>query len=183
MSFLKNAEDKMQAALEHLKQELKTLRTGRANPSMLDHVSLEVYGTQMRLRDVASVSVPEPRQILITPFDVSNVSAIAKGIDKANLGFQAIVDGKVVRINIPQMDTESRKEMVKQAHKRCEEAKVGIRHVRRDCLEEGRKLKSSGELTEDDLKRVEKVVQEHTDKFCHKADEIVQEKEKEIMHI
>lgn len=180
---LKQVEEKMQAAIDHFLQELKNIRTGRANPGMLDHVTLEVYGTQMRLRDVASVTTPEPRQILITPFDTNNVHAIAKGIEKANMGYQPIVDGKVVRINIPQMDAETRKEMVKLAHKRCEECKVSVRHVRRDFLELYRKQKSDGDISEDDLKRFEKVIQEHTDKFCNKADEIAQTKEKEIMHI
>ncbi len=173
----------MQAAIEHLKIELKNLRTGRATPGMLDHVNVEVYGTQMRLRDVASVTAPEPRQLVITPFDVNNVHAVGKGIEKANLGYLPIVDGNVVRINIPQMDQETRKEMVKIAHKRCEEAKVAVRHVRREFIEEVRKQKSDGDITEDDLKRMEKAVQDSTDKFCHKSDEVTHAKEKEIMTI
>lgn len=180
---LKKAQEHMEAALEHLKTELKNIRTGRATPGMLDHVNVEVYGTQMRLRDVASVTAPEPRQLVITPFDVSNVHAIGKGIEKANLGYLPIIDGNAVRINIPQMDQEVRKEMVKVAHKRCEEAKVAVRHVRREIIEEVRKQKSSGEITEDDLKRLEKSVQDLTDKFCHKADEATHVKEKEIMTI
>ncbi|MDP1836123.1 MAG: ribosome recycling factor [Chlamydiales bacterium] len=180
---LKQVEEKMAAAIEHLKQELKNIRTGRANPGMLDNVTLEVYGTQMRLRDVASVTTPEPRQILITPFDANNAHAIAKGIEKANMGYQPVVDGKVVRINIPQMDADTRKEMVKLAYKRCEECKVSVRHVRRDFIEEFRKQKTNGDMSEDDLKRYEKSVQDATDKYCHKADEVVQVKEREILHI
>lgn len=183
MSNLKPVEDKMQTAIEHLKNELKNLRTGRANPTMLDHITVEVYGTQMRMRDVASVTAPEPRQIVITPFDKTQVHSIAKSIEKANLGYQPVVDGTIVRINIPQMDSETRKEMVKQAYKRAEEAKVSIRHVRRDFIEEARKQKSSSEIAEDDLKRIEKSIQDHTDKYCHKVDEVVHAKEKEIMHI
>lgn len=180
---LKHVEEKMQVAIDHLVQELKNIRTGRANPNMLDNVALEVYGTQMRLRDVASVTTPEPRQLVITPFDASNVHSIAKGIEKANLGLQPVVDGKIVRINIPQMNADTRKEMAKLAHKRCEECKVSIRHTRRDFLEEFRKQKNSGDISEDELKRHEKSVQESTDKFCLKTEEIVQAKEKEIMQV
>lgn len=173
----------MTAAIEHLKAELKNIRTSRANPGMLDHVNVEVYGSQMRLRDIASITCPEPRQLLINPFDKTQTHVIAKGIEKANLGYQPIVDGQTVRINIPPMDAETRKEMAKLAHKRGEEAKVGVRHVRRDCIEDARKQKGDGTLSEDELKRLEKAIQDLTDKFCHKADEAVQAKEKEIMHI
>ena len=183
MSTLKLVEEKMAATIEHLKVELKNIRTGRANPGMLDHVTVEVYGSQMRLRDVASVTCPEPRQILISPFDKNNAHIIAKGIEKANLGYQPVVDGNAVRINIPQMDAEMRKEMAKLAHKRGEEAKVGMRHSRPDSIQEARKQKNDGDIAEDDLKRLEKAIQDLTDKYCHKVDETVQGKEKEIMHI
>ncbi len=183
MSTLNQAQEKMQAAIDHLSTELKSLRTGRANPALLDNVQVEVYGTQMRLRDVASVTAPEARQLVITPFDANNVHSVAKGIDKANLGYQGVVDGKIVRINIPQMDTEMRKEMVKTAHKRCEETKVNVRHVRRDFIEDARKQKADGIITEDDIKRQEKSIQDLTDKFCAKSDEVTAAKEKEIMTI
>ncbi len=123
MCNISQAQEKMQAAIDHLVTELKSLRTGRANPALLDNVQVEVYGTQMRLRDVASVTAPEARQLVITPSMPITYHAVAKGIDKANLGYKGVVDGKIVRINIPQMDTEMRKEMVKTSHKRCEKPK------------------------------------------------------------
>lgn len=183
MSVLKEAKEKMEAAIEHLQTELKTIRTGRANPAMLDTITVEVYGTQMRLRDVANVTVPEPRQLLITPFDAGNTSAIAKAIDKANLGFQAIADGNVVRINIPEMNQELRDEMAKVANKKREEAKIGVRHVRRDILDTVKQQKNDGDIGEDDQKRLEKEVQDLTDRYCQQADDLAQAKEKEIATI
>lgn len=183
MSFLKDAQEKMQAAIEHLQSELKTIRTGRANPGMLDNVTLEVYGTQMRLRDTANITVPEPRQLLITPYDAGNVNVIAKGIDKANLGFQPIADGNVVRINIPEMNQELREEMAKVANKKREEAKIGVRHVRRDILDDVKKAKNDGDVSEDEQKRLEKEIQDLTDRFCQQADDLSQAKEKEIATI
>lgn len=178
-----DTQKKMQAAVEHLKEELRGLRTGRANPGMVDKVTLEVYGAQMRLLDVASVSVPEARQLLITPYDAKNVHAIAKGIEVANLGFQPMVDGHVVRIKIPEMDASVRNEMVKTARRKCEEAKVSIRNARRDGNETLKKQKSSGEIPEDVMKKGEKTIQDYTDKFCKLADEATSQKEKEISTI
>ncbi len=183
MSAIDLAKTKMSAAIEHLKEELKSIRTGRANPAMLDHITVEVYGTQMRIKELASITSPEPRQLLITPFDAANKAAIAKAIEKANLGFMPIVDGHTVRISIPPMDENARKEMIKICHKRCEEAKVGIRNVRRDANEIVRKQKSGGEISEDEMKKIEKIIQDLTDKFCKEADEIVQRKEKEVSTI
>src|SRR5262249_5243225 len=120
---LDQTKSKMVAAIEHLKHELNSIRTGRANPGMLDHVTVEVYGSQMRIKELASITTPEPRQLLITPFDRSHASAIGKAIEKANLGFMPIVDGNAVRIKIPAMDENMRKEMVKLCFKRLEEVK------------------------------------------------------------
>jgi ribosome recycling factor len=183
MSDVEQAKAKMTAAIEHLKNELKNIRTGRANPSMLDGVQVEVYGTMMRLKDLASVSAPEPRMLLITPFDSHNAASVAKAIEKANLGVQPIHDGNVVRIKIPQMDESMRKEMVKLTHKRREEAKVSIRNIRRDANEAVKKQKNDGHIPEDLLKKLEKNVQELTDKFCKEADEIAERKEKEVTTI
>lgn len=183
MDVLKETEKKMQDALEHLKQELKGLRTGRANPAILESVLIEVYGTQMRVQDVASISVPEPRQLLVTPFDANNVHAIAKGIDAANLNLRAMVDGNLVRIKIPEMDQSVRQEMVKQARRKCEEAKVSVRNARREGNEAVKRQKNEGEIPEDLMKKTEKKVQELTDKYCKEADHCAEEKEKEIMTI
>lgn len=183
MSILDQTKAKMAAAVEHLKEELKAIRTGRANPAMLDHVTVEVYGSTMKIKELGSITSPEPRQLLITPFDGKNVGLIAKGIEKANIGFQPIADGNVVRLKIPPMDENMRKEMIKLCHKRCEETKVGIRNIRRDANETVRKQKSNGDIAEDVMKKVEKGIQEVTDKSCKEADEITQKKEKEVMTV
>ncbi len=183
MSINDQTKTKMTAAIEHLKNELKSIRTGRANPGMLDGVMVDVYGSQMRLKDVASVTAPEARQLLISPFDTSTTGAIGKAIERANLGVMPIVDGNAVRIKIPPMDDSMRKEMVKLCHKRREEAKVSIRNIRRDSNEQVRKMKSDGEIAEDILKKTEKNIQEQTDKFCKEADDLCEKKEKEISTI
>lgn len=183
MDVLDQTKKKMQAAIDHLKSELKTLRTGRANPAMVDNVHVEVYGTSMRLKDMATISVPEPRQLLISPFDSKNVHAIAKAIQEANLNVQPMADGPVVRIRIPEMNEKVRQDMVKLAKKRCEEAKVTIRNIRRDSNEAVKKQKADGDIPEDLMKKLEKNIQELTDKFCKTADETTAEKEKEILTI
>jgi ribosome recycling factor len=180
---LKETEKKMNSVIDHLKHELKGLRTGRANPAVVEGVSVEVYGTKIRLQDLASISAPEPRQLLISPYDAKNVNAIAKGIESANLNLQPIVDGNVVRIKVPEMDQRVRQDMAKQAKKKAEDAKVGIRNVRRDGNEAVRKQKNEGEIPEDVMKKSEKKVQELTDKYCSLADKLAEDKEKEIMTI
>lgn len=183
MDIIKETEKKMKGALEHLQHELKGLRTGRANPAIVEGVAVEVYGTQMRLQDLASISAPEPRQLLISPFDGKNTHAIAKGIEAANLNLQPIVDGNVVRLKIPEMDQSVRQEMVKQARKKCEDAKVGIRNARRDGNDTARKQKANGDIPEDLMKKIEKQIQDLTDKCCKQADELAAAKEKEILTI
>lgn len=183
MSILDQTKAKMAHAIEHLKEELKAIRTGRANPAMLDHVTVEVYGSPMRIKELGSITSPESRQLLISPFDPRNVGVIAKGIEKANIGFQPIADGNVVRINIPPMDESMRKEMIKLCHKRCEESKVGIRNIRRDANEAVRKQKANGDIAEDVMKKTEKGIQELTDKSCKEADDITAKKEKEVMTV
>ena len=183
MSILDQTKEKMRAAIEHLQSELKSIRTGRANPGMLDHVMVEVYGTPMRLKDVASITAPEARQLLITPFDANNVGTIAKSIEKANIGFQPIADGNLVRIKIPQMDEGMRKEMMKLCQKRREEAKVSIRNIRRDANESIKKQKAAGEIAEDVQKKSEKKIQDLTDEFCKEADVLCEKKEKEVSTI
>ena len=170
----------MTAAIEHLKNDLKNIRTGRANPGMVEHVMVEVYGSQMRLKDIASITVPESRQLLITPFDPQNASTIGKSIEKANIGFMPIVDGHTIRIKIPPMTEELRKKMAKICHEEREKTKVSIRNIRRDANEAVRKQKADGEIAEDMMKKTEKNIQELTDKFCKEADELSEKKEKEI---
>ncbi len=177
------AKMKMLAAVEHFKQELKNLRTGRANPSILDHVTVEVYGSHMRLKELANVTAPEARMLLVTPFDPQTAGAISKGIEKANLNVQPVLDGHVVRIPIPPMDESMRKEMVKLGKKKVEDAKVAIREIRRKQNEQVRKEKADGDLTEDLMKKFEKNIQEYTDQYCKEVDAAMTVKEKEIMTV
>jgi len=183
MSVTEQTKSKMQAALDHFKTELKNLRTNRANPSMFEGVSVEVYGTHMRIKELASISAPESRQILITPFDPQTASAISKGIEKANLNLQPILEGHIVRINVPPMDEAVRKEIVKQGKKKAEDAKIVIREIRRKNNELIRKMKADGDMTEDVMKKDEKIIQELTDKFCKEIDDLFAMKEKEIMTV
>lgn len=183
MNTTEQTKAKMLAALEHLKTELKTIRTGRANPAMVEGVIVEVYGAPARLKDIASINAPEARMLLITPFDPKNAAAIGKAIEKANIGVSPIVDGNMVRIRIPQMDENMRKEMVKMCHKRLEEAKISIRNIRRDGNDAIRKQKAAGEIAEDIMKKTEKNIQELTDKYCKEADDIAEKKEKEVSSI
>jgi ribosome recycling factor len=183
MNIIDQTKAKMVTAIEHLKNELRNIRTGRANPGMIEHITIEVYGSPMRLKDIASISVPEARLLLITPFDPQNTGAIGKGIEKANLGFMPIVDGNVVRIKIPPMTEELRKKMAKICHEEREKCKVSVRNIRRDANEMARKQKANGEIAEDALKKMEKTIQELTDKYCKEADDLSEKKEKEISTI
>lgn len=183
MDVLDETTKKMQAAVDHLKQELRALRTGRAHPSMVESVMVEVYGTRMRLQDLATISVPEPRQLLISPFDAGNIHSIARGLDAANLNIPYFIDGNVIRMKTPEMTTETRQKMVKEAKKKCEDTKVQIRTVRRDANQKVEKQEADGDISEDQKKRSEKKIQELTDKFCKLADQVAQDKEKEILTI
>lgn len=176
---VKETEKKMNGAMEHLKHELKGLRTGRANPALIESVMVEVYGSHMRLSDLASISAPEPRQLLVSPYDPKNVHAISKGIQAANLNLQANADGNVVRVKVPEMDQSVRQEMVKQAKRKGEEAKVAIRNARREGNESIKREKPA----EDVIKSTEKKIQEMTDKFCALVDKMVEEKERDITTI
>ncbi len=173
----------MESALEHLKQEFKSLRTSRANPAILDSVQVEVYGTKMRLKELANVTSPEVRQLLVTPYDPSNVQVVAKAIDSANLGFRAALDKNVIRIQIPPMDESIRKLVVKDCKKKAEEAKVAIREERRKSNEKVRRQKQEGLIPEDMVKKEEKKIQELTDEYCKKIDVLCGEKEKEILSV
>jgi len=183
MSTEKEVESKMQATLEHFKQELKNLRTNRANPGMVEGVSVEVYGTHMRIKELANISAPEARQIVITPFDPQTAAAIAKGIEKANLNLQPVLESNMIRINVPPMDEAVRVDIVKQGKKKAEDAKIAIREIRRKSNDTIRKQKADGILTEDSLKKLEKAIQDATDKFCKTIDDLFTAKEKEIMAV
>lgn len=183
MSVTRDVENKMKNAIAHLKEELQHLRTGRADPAILNSVVVEVYGAQMKIRDLATITTPEARQLLITPFDNNNLGSIRKAIETANIGMQPIVDGHVIRMNVPTMDETMRKEMVKQAKRKGEDAKIGIRNARREGNDTLKQQKSAGDIAEDQQKKSEHIIQKLTDDHCKTIDEIVNAKEKEIMAV
>ncbi len=183
MNIVDATKAKMNAILEHFKAEIKGLRTGRANAAVLDNVQVDVYGSAMRIKDLASITTPEARQILVVPFDPQTAGAIAKGIEKANLNLLPILEGNQVRIPVPPMDENMRKQIVKQGKELVEAAKIRVRGTRREANELIDKAKKGGELTEDLQKKFEKQVQELTDQFCKNIDDLFHAKEKEIMTV
>lgn len=183
MAVTDDIKTKMRATVDHFKQDLKGLRSNRANSAMVEGVMVEVYGSHMRLKEVANISVPEPRQLLISPFDPQTAGPIAKSIEKANLNLQPVLEGQMIRINVPPMDESMRKEIAKQGKKKAEDAKIVIRDIRRKGNEQVRKLKSDGEFTEDMMKKAEKTIQELTDQFCKEIDDLFTQKEREIMTV
>ncbi|MCH9631179.1 MAG: Ribosome-recycling factor [Chlamydiia bacterium] len=183
MSVMKETESKMKDALEHFKVELRNLRSGRANPAVLDSVVVEVYGSEMRIKDVAQVSVAEARQLLVTPYDAQTAGPIAKGIEKANLNLQPMVDGGVVRVPVPPLTEEIRKDTVKLGKKKAEDAKIQVRDIRRKSNDLVKKQKSDNEIAEDVQKKLEKQIQDLTDRYCKEVDSLFSEKEKDIMEV
>jgi ribosome recycling factor len=174
---------RMQGAMQVLKQELSGLRTGRASPHLLDHVQAEVYGTHMPLNQLATVSVPEPRLISVQVWDKSQVHAVEKAISAANLGLTPATEGQTIRLRIPELNEERRKELVKVAHKYAEAARVAVRHVRRDGLDLLKKLEKEHKISQDDEKRHSAEVQKVTDQSIADIDQTLAHKEKEIMTV
>ena len=174
-------ERRMQGAVESLKGDLSGLRTGRANTSLLDPVVVEVYGSMMPLSQVATVNAPEPRMLAVQVWDKSNVSAVEKGITKANLGLNPMTDGQTIRLPMPDLTEERRKELAKLAGEYAEKAKIAIRNVRRDGMEALKDDEKAKEISEDERKRSEDEVQKMTDAHVAKADEAAEAKEKEIL--
>ncbi len=176
-------EEKMEKVIEHLDEELSLIRAGRANPAILNKVQVEYYGTMSPINQVATISVPEARQILVTPWDRSMVSACEKAINVAELGVNPINDGNSLRLMLPELNEERRKQLVKQTKTLGEESKVAIRNIRRDAIDECKKMQKNSEITEDDLKSNEQDIQKITDKYTDIVDNRLDEKEKEIMEI
>jgi ribosome recycling factor len=174
---------RMHGAIQVLKTELGGLRTGRASSGMLDPVQVEVYGTHMPLNQVATISVPEPRLLSVQVWDKSNVHAVEKAIINSNLGLSPATEGQVLRLRIPELNEDRRKEMVKVAHKYAEAARVAIRHVRRDALDLLKKLEKDGKVSEDDHTRMSGEVQKATDQIITEVDQTLAAKEKEIMTV
>jgi ribosome recycling factor len=174
---------RMQGAIQSLKHELGGLRTGRASPSMLDPVQVDAYGSHMPLNQVATISVPEPRLLSVQVWDRSMVKAVEKAIVDSNLGLSPATEGQVLRLRIPELNEERRKELVKVAHKYAEAAKVAARHVRRDGLDTLKKLEKNHEISEDDEKRLTNDVQKATDGVISEIDQLLAGKEKEILTV
>ena len=174
---------RMQGALQVLKQELSGLRTGRASANLLEPVQVEAYGTRMPLNQLATVSVPEPRMISVQVWDRSMVHAVEKAIIAANLGLNPSTEGQVLRLRIPELNEERRRELVKVAHKYAETARVAVRHVRRDGIDVLKKLLKDHAISEDDQKRDEADVQKATDQAIRDIDLSLASKEKEIMQV
>ncbi len=173
--------DKMEKTIAALSKEMMKVRTGRASLTLFDGVKVDYYGTPTPLAQMASLSIPESRLITIQPWDVTIIKEIEKAILKANLGLTPSNDGKIIRVSIPPLNEDRRKEIVKQVHKICEDHKVGIRSIRRDSNETLKSLKKDGDIAEDSMFKSQDQVQKETDRFVKKIDEIYKEKEKEIL--
>ena len=174
---------RMQGAIQVLRQELGGLRTGRASAGLVDHVQVEAYGSHMPLNQLATVTVPEPRLLSVNVWDRSQVHAVEKAIAAANLGLTPNTEGQTIRLRIPELNEERRKELVKVAHKYAEAARVAVRHVRRDGLEVLKKMEKDHTISEDDHKRHADQVQKATDQAIHDVDQALATKEKEIMTV
>lgn len=178
--IIKDTRTHMEKALESTKREFSTIHAGKASPSMLDTVRVEMYGTQMSMNQVATVSAPEPRMLIVTPFDKGQAKAIEKAIREANLGLDPAQQGGIIRVPLPSLNTERRKELVKVVHKFAEEGKIAIRHARTHGREALKKLTG---VPEDDVKHAEKDMQKIHDDFIHKIDDMIKAKEAEIMEV
>jgi ribosome recycling factor len=177
------AERRMQGALDAVRREFSTIRTGRANPSILDRVEVEAYSTRMPLRSVANVSVPEPRLLVVTPFDPGTLKAIERAIDRSDLGLNPQNDGKIIRLPIPELTEERRRQLIRLARQYAEEGRVSVRNVRRDEMRDLHELKKEGEISEDDERRAEAELQQLTDTYVKRIDAALAEKEAELLEV
>ena len=177
---IEEAEDKMQKAVEATKNSFNTVRTGRANTSVLDRVMVEYYGTPTPLKSMANIGVPDASTITIQPFDKSSLSLIEKAINMSDVGLTPNNDGSIVRLNIPQLTTERRQEMVKLAAKLAEEGKVSVRNIRRDAVDSVRKQEKKSDISKDESRDLQDKIQKKTDKYIAKIDELLAAKEKDI---
>jgi ribosome recycling factor len=180
---IKESEARMKKTIEALKNNFVAVRTGRANPALLDHIQVEYYGAMMPLKQLATISVPEPRQLLITPFDKGAAAAIEKAIQTSDLGINPKRETNAIRLALPEMSEERRRDMVKVIKKETEDSKISIRNVRREANDDLKKQKADKKITEDDEKSLDKKIQNFTDQYCAEADKLLATKEKEIMEV
>ena len=181
--ILSNIKDKMTKAIQAFSRELASIRAGRANASLLDRITVDYYGAPTPVNQLAGISVPEARLLVIQPYDKTILGDIEKAILKSDLGLNPTSDGNIIRIAIPALTEERRKELVKVVKKEAEEAKVAIRNIRRDGNEELKKLEKTGDITEDDLRGYSDDIQKVTDEYISKVDSVTKEKEKEILEV
>jgi ribosome recycling factor len=180
---LEDARKRMHGAIVVLQEQMSGIRTGRATPALLSRLTFEYYGTQQPLKDMASVSVPEPRLLVIQPFDKGAIGAMEKAIQSSDLGLQPSNDGNVIRLSFPPLTEERRRDLIKVVRERAEEARVAVRNVRRHSKEELERLEHDHSISEDDLRRSEKELQKLTDQFVAEVDEILGHKEKELLEV
>ncbi len=178
-----NLEEKMEKVLNVFSEKLSEVRAGRANPAILNKVRIDYYGTQTPINQVAAISVPEARLIVIQPWDASVLKEIEKAILASDIGINPNNDGKVIRLAFPELNEERRKELVKDIKKMGEEAKVAVRNVRREGIDLAKSMQKNGEMTEDELKHAENEIQKMTDKYVEEVDKVLEKKEKEVMSV
>lgn len=183
MPSIEEAKSRMDSAVEALQREFTSVRTGKAAPALLDSVKVEAYGTQMPLNQVATVSAPEARLLVIQPWDQSQLGSIEKSIREADLGLNPSNDGKIIRVPIPALTQERRKEYVRLLHKMAEEGRISVRHARKEANDEIKTRQKEGELSEDEARRETEEVQRLTDSYIEKIDELTKHKEAEIMEV
>lgn len=181
--LLLNAEEGMEKAFDFMKHEFSSVRTGKASPSLVDGIDVDAYGSVMKLKQLALISTPEPRLIVIQPFDASTMKPIEKAINESKIGISPVVDGKIIRLPIPELSEERRKDLVKTIKTMAEETRVRIRAARRHAMDTAKKMQKDGDLTEDDLKSGETQIQKLTDKYVADVDSQVASKEADIMKI
>ncbi|MCB2208857.1 MAG: ribosome recycling factor [Bacteroidetes bacterium] len=179
---LEEAEENMKHAIDHLEREFQKIRAGKANPNMLNGVRVDFYGVSTPIEQTSNINTPDPRQIIVQPFDKSTIHEIEKAILNANLGFNPQNEGEIIRINVPPLTEERRMELVKRAKIAAEDTKVGVRNARRQANEEAKKLEKEG-MPEDDTKYLMDEIQKLTDTFTEKIDKLVEEKEKDILTV
>jgi ribosome recycling factor len=180
---LSAAERRMQGALDSVRREFSTIRTGRANPAILDRVEVEAYGSRMPLRSVANIGVPEPRLLTVTPFDPGTLRAIERAIDRADIGLNPQNDGKIIRLPIPELTEERRKQFIRMVRSYAEEGRVSVRNVRRDEMRDLQELKKMGEISEDDERRAEAELQQLTNEYIKRMDSALIDKEAELLEV
>ena len=183
VELIKDAERRMQKAVEMAQHDYSTIRTGRANPLILENIKVDYYGTATPLNQLAGISVPEPRQLLVTPWDKTIINTILKAIQASDIGLTPMSDGNVIRLNVPPLTEERRRDLIKQLHKKAEDHKVAVRNVRRDANEHVKDQQKNSEITEDDSKREQDEVQKLTDKYIAEIDKITQAKEAELKEV